>query len=181
MWMRTFHEHYDPLTAVRVLAWVREVHPDVRLTMAGADHGLLAATRAEAERLGVTDAVEFPGYIDAAAKRTAFADHDVFLNTNVVDNMPVSVIEAGAAGMVIVATAVGGIPNLVLDGEEGVLVPAGDDAAMAREVLSLLEDPGRVDRLSAGARRLAERSGWPQVRTRWEEELSFVVPDRTWS
>jgi L-malate glycosyltransferase len=181
LWMRTFHEHYDPVAAVRCFARVVAEVPDATMTMGGADHGLLSVTRREAEMLGVDDRIDFPGYLDATAKRRAFAEHDVFLNTNLVDNMPVSVLEAGASGLVLVATAVGGIPALVADGADGVLVPAGDDERMAAEVIGLLGDPDRSGRLSAGARALAERSGWPQVRRRWEEELTLLVPDRTWS
>lgn len=180
LWMRTFQEHYDPITALRCLARVREVHPGARMTMAGADHGLLDATVAEAERLGLSGAVDFPGFLDAAGKRRAFAEHDVFLNTNVVDNMPVSVLEAAASGLVLVATAVGGIPDLVSDGEDALLVPVGDDEAMARAVLHLVADADAASRLSAGARALAERSGWRRVRASWERELRFVAPDRRW-
>jgi glycosyltransferase involved in cell wall biosynthesis len=177
MWMRTFHEHYDPLMAVDVLARVAEVHADATLTMGGADHGLLEATRARAVELGVLDRITFAGYLDAAAKADAFASHDVFLNTNRVDNMPVSVLEAAASGLVPVATAVGGIPSLLTDDHDSRLVPAGDVEAMVAAVLDLLADDERYARLSRGARALAERSGWPAVHQRWVEELAPLLPD----
>jgi glycosyltransferase involved in cell wall biosynthesis len=176
LWMRTFHEHYDPLTAVRALALIAERLPDARLTMAGADHGLLEATRREAERLGVGDRIDFPGYLSGDAKVRALRDHDLFLNTNVVDNTPVSLLEACGAGMVPVATAVGGVPHLVHDDVDAVLVPPGDAAAMAGAVAGLIDDPGRYSRLSRGAVELAGRSSWPEVRTRWFAELGFVAP-----
>jgi glycosyltransferase involved in cell wall biosynthesis len=102
----------------------------------------------------------------------------VFWNTNLVDNMPVSVLEAGASGLVIVATAVGGIPALVRDGTDGVLVDAGDDEAIARTVLELLDDPERAAALSQGGRAMAERSGWPQVHEQWRQELELILPNR---
>lgn len=176
LWMRTFHEHYDPLTAIRAFGMVAEVLPDARLTMAGADHGLLAATRDEAEQLGVGHRVSFPGYLGGDAKARAMADHDVFLNTNVVDNAPVSVIEACAAGMVPVATAVGGVPFLIDDGGDGVLVPPGDPAALAGAVVDLVGDAARYARLSRGALALAGRSSWPRVREQWLTELALVAP-----
>ncbi len=95
--------------------------------------------------------------------REAFAEHDIFLNTNIVDNMPVSVLEASAAGLVPVATAVGGIPDLLTDGVDGVLVSAGDDEAMAAAVLDLLDHPARYAAMSARAREMSERSSWTQV------------------
>ena len=178
LWMRTFHEHYDPLMAVRVFAKVLERHPDARLTMGGADQGLLDATRAEAERCGVADRIDFAGYLRGDAKVAALDRCDIFLNTNVVDNMPVSVLEACASGLVPVATAVGGVPDLLQDGVDGILVDAGDVDAMTAAVLDLLDSPDRYARMSAECRKLAERCSWPQVRRCWEEELSLLLPEK---
>ncbi|MEZ5182466.1 MAG: glycosyltransferase family 4 protein [Acidimicrobiales bacterium] len=174
LWMRTFAEEYDPLLAVEAFARIVARTPDARLTMAGADQGLLAATRERATALGVADRIRFPGYLDAAAKAAALADHDVFLNTNRVDNMPVSVVEAAASGLVPVATRVGGIPALLADGRDALLVEAGDASAMADAVGRLLDDPDLAGRLSDGARETASRSDWPAVRRRWLEELEAL-------
>jgi len=177
LWMRTFHEHYDPVMAVRVLARVRERHPDAHLTMGGVDQGMLGETKAEVERLGLVDHVEFAGYMLADAKREAFAANDIFLNTNTVDNMPVSLLEVCASGMVPVATNVGGIPALLTDGVDADLVPSGDVDAMADAVLRLIAEPERFAAMSVAARQLAERSAWPSVYRRWVEELTLVLPD----
>jgi glycosyltransferase involved in cell wall biosynthesis len=56
------------------------------------------------------------------------------------------------------------------------LVEAGDDEAMAKAVCQLLANSAQYSATSAAARRLAERSSWPQVRNRWEEELSLLLP-----
>lgn len=177
LWMRTLHDIYHPEMAIEVLAHVAQVHPDVTLTMAGADRGKLATLVELAERLGVSDRVTFPGYITMADKLTAFAEHDVFLHTNRVDNMPVSVIEASAAGLVTVATKVGGIPHLLTDGVDARLVDDGNVAAMTEAVLELLRDDDQYSALGLGARALAERSGWTSVRSQWQDELAaFVRP-----
>ena len=130
--------------------------------------------------MGVADRVDFPGYVRSEAKAVALADHDIFLNTNIIDNMPISVLEAGASGLIPVATAVGGIPKLLTSGVDSVLVPAGDDEAIAAAVVRLLRDPSFAADLSQGARRMAERSGWPSVRRQWEQQLALVAPG-TWS
>lgn len=178
LWMRTFHEHYDPLMAVQVLDAVRERHPEVRMTMGGADQGMLAATREEATRLGVADRITFAGYLTPEGKQEAFASHDVFLNTNVVDNMPVSVLEASACGLVPVATAVGGVPAIIDDGVNGRLVSSGDVEAMAEAVSDLLDDPSTYAAMSAAARDFAEHASWPAVRRLWESELRMILPER---
>jgi len=167
LWMRTFHELYRPDLALRVLERLKVT--GATLTMAGQDKGLLAETRRRAAEMGLD--VRFPGFLDAEGKRREFAGHDVFLNTNRVDNAPVSILEAAAFGLPVVSTDVGGIPSLLRDGEEALLVSEGDAEAMAAAVLRLLEEPGLAGRLSAAGREVAERSSWPRVRPLWEELL----------
>ncbi|WP_426574239.1 glycosyltransferase family 4 protein [Aquihabitans sp. McL0605] len=176
LWMRTFHEHYDPLAAVECMRLVAQAHPDATMTMAGADHGLLAAVKERARELGVDDRITFPGYLDARGKAAAFADHDIFLNTNRVDNTPVSLLEAAANGLVPVAVSVGGIPALLTDDVDAVLVAPDDLPALAGAVTGLIDSPARFERLSAGARARAEASMWPAVQARWVEELRLLVP-----
>ena len=89
---------------------------------------------------------------------------DIFINTNRIDNMPVAVLEAGATGLPVVATAVGGVPDLLVDGRDAVLVSDDDDAAMADAILRLLRDPELAGRLSRNGRLLASRSAWESVR-----------------
>jgi glycosyltransferase involved in cell wall biosynthesis len=174
LWMRTFHELYRPDLAVRTLALVRRSHPGATLTLAGQDKGLLGETRRLAAELGLEGAVRFAGFLDAEGKRREFAEHDVFLNTNRVDNAPVSVLEAAAFGLPVVSTNVGGIPHLLRDGDEALLVPEGDAGALASAVCRLLDEPGLAGRLSAAGRDVAERSAWARVRPLWEELLGRI-------
>lgn len=175
LWMRTFHELYRPDLALQVLALLRRSRPDATLTLAGQDKGLLGETRRLAAELGLVDAVRFAGFLDAEGKRQEFAAHDVFLNTNRVDNAPVSVLEAAAFGLPVVSTNVGGIPHLLRQEEEALLVPEGDAGAMAAAVRRLLDEPGLAGRLSAAGREVAERSSWPRVRPLWEDLLAGAL------
>lgn len=167
LWMRTFHPLYRPEMAVEALARLRRTAPDATLTMAGRDRGALAETRRRAAALGVAEAVRFAGFLDLAGKQQALASHDVFLNTNRVDNAPVSVIEAAAAGLPVVATDVGGMRHLVRHEESALLVADGDAAAMAAAVARLLAEPALAARLSAAGRQLAARCDAPLVRRHW--------------
>ncbi|MFN2447165.1 MAG: glycosyltransferase family 4 protein [Vicinamibacterales bacterium] len=175
LWMRSFHDTYNPMMAVRTLARLRKSFPDASLVMAGQDSGLEAEVRAAASRLGLDEAIRFPGFLDAAGKRRESRDADVFLNTNRVDNMPVAIVEAAAMGLPVVAAGVGGICDLLTDGETGLIVPDDDDAAMAEAVQRLLLEPGLAGRLSAEGRRLAEQSSWDNVRPRWEQTFREVA------
>lgn len=178
LWMRTFHPTYDPLLAIDAFERVRRRWPDATLSMAGQDKGMLGEVRDAVRDRGLEGAVGFLGFLDPDAKASAFADHDVFLNTNVVDNSPVSVLEAAAAGIPIVATAVGGVPELLRDGEDAVLVPAGDADGMADGVTSVFADPERRGRLIEHAIAVAAGSAWPSVRDAWVSVFDSIASER---
>jgi glycosyltransferase involved in cell wall biosynthesis len=109
--------------------------------------------------LGVGDVVTLHGAIanDALspffARATAFVAPYVVLASGDKDGIPTSVVEAMAAGLPIVASDVGAIGEVVVDGQEGLLVPPGDPAALAAALRRLLADGGLAARLGAAAAR----------------------------
>jgi glycosyltransferase involved in cell wall biosynthesis len=174
-WMRSFHPIYNPLMAIRVLARLRPTMPTASLVMAGQDKGLEFQTRRLAEELGLNGAVRFPGFLDMATKMHEGNAADIYINTNHVDNMPVGIVEACAMGLPVIATAVGGVPDLLTDGETGLLVPDNDDRAMAEAIHHLLNDSALASRLSTNGRQLAAHSSWEQVRPLWERIFAEVM------
>jgi glycosyltransferase involved in cell wall biosynthesis len=177
-WMRSFHSIYNPSMAVRVMARLRTAMPEASLVMAGQDKGLQSTVEQMAERLELKSAIRFPGVLDMAGKAHEGDAADIFLITNRVDNMPVTAVEACAMGMPVVATAVGGIPDLLTDGDTGLLVPDDNDEAMARAIHRLVSEPGLADRLSANGRKLAERSSWERIRPMWERVFAELMRSR---
>jgi glycosyltransferase involved in cell wall biosynthesis len=143
--------------------------------MAGQDGGMLQATKEYASKKGVQDLMRFAGFLDQNGKQIQFSMHDIFLNTNRIDNMPISVIEAAAFGLPIVATEVGGIPYLLTHGENALLVPDDDPEAMSKEVLRLLEEPGLAEQLSGNGRKLAEGFDWSHIIPLWEAAFHEVA------
>ena len=177
-WMRAFHDIYNPQMAIDVLAAVREQAPYATLTMAGQDSGLLMSLQnlVEARRLG--GVVRFAGFLESSGKRKEFASHDVFLNTNRIDNTPVSVVEALASGLPVVATEVGGIPYLLSHGETALLVADDDAPAMARAIVRLLREPELTSQLSIAGRKFAERCDWSNVLHKWQNVFAEVMGNR---
>jgi glycosyltransferase involved in cell wall biosynthesis len=175
LWMRAFDAEYRPELAVEAVAGLRAAGVDATVTMAGQPGEALEPTRALARRLGVEEAVTFFGFADAEAKIQLFESHDIYLHTNAVDNMPVTILEAVACGLPVVGMAVGGIPYLLTDGETALLVDDGDVAGLVRGVQRLLADPELAAALSAAGRQLAERSAWPAVRSAWEGLLADLM------
>ena len=179
-WMRAYHAIYNPVMALRALAHVRASLPNATLVMAGQEKGMMGAVISAAHDLGVADAVEILGFLDERQKREVAARCDIFINTTHVDNAPVGVVEMCAMGLPVVSTQVGGIPDLLSDGETGLLVPDGDSAAMSDAVLRLVREPALASRLSRNGRPLAARCAWPAVRAQWEALFAEVLAPRTY-
>lgn len=107
-------------------------------------------------RLGLGEVLELVGAAEQAGVLAWWRRAAVAVLTSKSEGMPVSLMEAAACGVPAVATAVGGVPELVEDGVTGLLAPAGDAGALAAALERLLRDPELARRLGAAARRRAE-------------------------
>jgi glycosyltransferase involved in cell wall biosynthesis/GNAT superfamily N-acetyltransferase len=157
LWMRAFDEEYRPSLAVEAFAVVAENRPHAVLTMAGPDRGLLPEVERLVTERGLGGRVAFPGYLAGDEKAVAFRDHDVFLNTTSVDNTPVSVLEALAAGLPVVATDVGGLRDLLNGGQAGVLIGSDEPSSVAAGVDRVLTDPELRQQLREAGAVVVER------------------------
>lgn len=177
VWARAFSQIYNPVLAPRVVAELRADFPSVRLAMLGPDKGdgSYQQTRAAAETLGVADHIQFTGVVPHREVSRWLEDADIFLNTTHVDNAPLSVLEAMAAGLCVVSTDVGGIPDLIESHQTGMLTHRDDAPAMARAVRAILSDRELAERLSRGAREFAETRDWSHVLPAWQALLTEVA------
>ncbi len=128
----------DHATAVRTLERVVGVVPQARLVLVGDGPEREAIERLIAER-GLNDHVRLLGTRGDVARLTAAAD--VFLLTSISEGIPLTLIEAMAAALPVVATRVGGVPEVVQESETGLLAAAGDDGTLARHILQLAAQP----------------------------------------
>jgi glycosyltransferase involved in cell wall biosynthesis len=119
-------------------AKIAQVRPDAYFVMVG-DGELRAEAEAKIDALGLRGRVIITGWQRDLA--SAYADMDVFVISSVNEGTPVTVIEALSAGCPVVATAVGGLPDLLEGGRFGALVPSENPEAMAQAVVSMLDSP----------------------------------------
>jgi glycosyltransferase involved in cell wall biosynthesis len=158
---------------LEALAALRPAVPDVRLVCAG-DGDRIAVAR-YAERLGIADAVKFTGWVGPSGKRALFESAAVFAMPSYDAALPVSLLEAMAAGVPVVASAVGGIPEVVVDGVSGFLVAPGDSGSLSRLLRKLLIDPALGARLGAAARESARLRFAPERALPKLEEIYAAV------
>ena len=162
---RNFESHYCVDDTLRAFALVRNRLSAATLTVAG--HGSEEPRlRQLAAALG-GDGVRFVGRIEPAQISDFYDDADVFVNSSVIDNQPVSVLEAFASGLPVVSTTPGDLAHLVRDRETGRTVPARNPEAMAGAVISLLEDSEQARLLASRAHREVEEHTWQRVHDRW--------------
>jgi glycosyltransferase involved in cell wall biosynthesis len=175
LWMRTFHPVRNPELALRSIARLKRKYPEITLCMAGQDQGSLSQIRRMAIELGIDDSVRFPGFINREQKIEEASKADIFVNTNRVDNMPVSVLEACAFGLPVISTDVGGIRELLKHEDNALLIADDDDEAMADAIERLLEDPNLSSLLSSNGRKLAESVSWETIRLDWEKLFAELL------
>jgi glycosyltransferase involved in cell wall biosynthesis len=122
--------------------------PDVQFVLAG-DGPLRSSLETQVEALGLADRVNFLGY--RTDIRDLLASCDVFVLPSLYEGLPLSILEAMAAGKPVIATQVGGTAEVVLAGETGLLVPPSDSIALAKAIRSVVDDRALAQRLgSAG-------------------------------
>lgn len=139
---------------IKALARLKPAYPEIKLLLGG--DGELETIRKYASALDVAANVEILGWVRGEDKHALFAQASVYVLPSYNEGLPVSVLEAMAAGLPVVSTPVGGIPEAVADGVEGFLVQPGDVPALAERLGRLLNDADLRQRMGAAARQKME-------------------------
>lgn len=134
---------------------VTRSHPNARFVIVG-DGELWEELHQAVARRGLAERVHFTGW--RADLGAVYSDLDLVVCCSRNEGTPVSLIEASAAGRAVIGTRVGGIPDIIASGVNGLLVPSGDAAALAAAIVELVDDPDRRRQMGiAGRRTVRER------------------------
>jgi glycosyltransferase involved in cell wall biosynthesis len=163
--VRNLESHYRVENTVHAFARLKARFPEATLTIVGCGSNEQRLRRL-VEHLRVTG-IRFVGRVEPAALPAFYDAADIFVNSSIVDNQPVSILEAFAAGLPVVSTPTGDIPAMLRGGEAGLLVAPEDPSAMADTITRLLEDPDLASRIVRNARSEVERHTWPAIRELW--------------
>jgi L-malate glycosyltransferase len=164
---RTQKRLHDWLEAARILRNLRE---DVHFVLVG-DGPLRADLAAHAQALGLEDAVHWPGL--RTDVRPFLAAMDVYMMSSIFEGLPIALLEAMAMRCAVVSTGVGGIPEVISDGNNGCLVEPAQPALLAEAAGWLLASPETMERMGASARSTVEERFSVQRMTR-ELEATYV-------
>jgi glycosyltransferase involved in cell wall biosynthesis len=149
-----FKPHKGHFELLRAAVEVRREIPDVRFILVGVGP-LEAAVRREADRLGVAESVIFAGFRNDVPR--VVSNCDVFTLASRFEGLSIALMEAMALARPAVVTRVGGLPEILRDGVEGLLVPPGDEHQLAHGLITVLRDRRLRERLGRAAHLRASR------------------------
>ncbi|CAO4152995.1 glycosyltransferase family 4 protein [Methylorubrum aminovorans] len=147
---------------LRALARAAAAGVPLHLTVGG--DGQLTEARQLAAELGLGDRVTFEGWVDTNRRAVLLNEADAYVLPSYNEGLPMSVLEAMAAGLPVVTTTVGGLPELITSGEHGLLIKPGNVDALAEAIIDLSTDPQRRSSMGTAAReRVAAHYSRPVV------------------
>ena len=166
LYVRAFAKIYNPSMAVEVLKELKKTYPKAILCMIGPDKdGTLDDVLQLINTYKLEDSVEITGVLSKEEWHEKSEDYDIFINTTNVDNTPISIIEAMALGLPIVSTNVGGLPYLIENNRDGILVDKNNSSAMTNKIIEIISKNNSS--LAKKARIKAEFFDWSSVRNQW--------------
>ena len=171
LWVRRFQKRYNPVMALEVLLLLKKDYPNAKLCMVGPDKDGTMKTCKKFAAKNQLD-IEFTGKLKKKAWAKLSKNYDFFINTTNIDNTPISVIEAMSLGLAVVSTNVGGMPVLIKNNDDGLLVPVNNAQNMAAEIDKLIKHPEKAQSLTENARKKVENFAWEKVKTDWNRVLN---------
>jgi glycosyltransferase involved in cell wall biosynthesis len=154
---------YGPDVMVEAFARIHAARPNTTLVLAGKGE-MQGALEARVRELGLESSVQILGRVDHEKVPALIGSFDIMVMPSVYESetFGVAAIEASASGVPVVASRVGGVPEAVLHGRTGLLVPPRDVEALAKACIELIDDPARRREMGLAGRRFVERYySWP--------------------
>lgn len=173
LFVRAFASIYNPVMAIEVLNQLKKTYSKATLCMVGPDRdGTLNDVKKRISELKLDNDVTITGVLTKQKWHELSKDYDIFINTTNVDNTPVSLIEVMALGLPIVSTNVGGIPFLMDNEIDSILVAPNDVLHMTTAVISLLKNSKLTEQISDKGRKKSKRMDWESVNKEWIKILN---------
>ncbi len=174
---RNFEVHYNVSCVIRAFSEIQKKYSDAHLTIAGFGTEEIKLKNLVTE-LNLKN-VEFVGKVSNEEMPKLYDKADIYLNSSIVDNMPLSIIEAFSAGTAVVSSKTGGIPYIVEDGKTGFLVEMNDCEKLAEKAMFLLENQEFAKKMIANARQEVVKYSWENVQDLWTDFYSNLYRENS--
>ena len=171
LWVRAFTSIYNPEIPVLALKELLNNFPKATLTMIGPDKGMQKEIMQLAEKLGVSNIVDFVGPVQNGELYRYYQTHQVFLNTTSYESFGVAVIEAASCGIPIISNAVGEIPYLWSNEVDMLFSERNEVQNYVKKISRVFEQPDLELSLSRNANSTAKQFGWGVIKLKWIELL----------
>jgi glycosyltransferase involved in cell wall biosynthesis len=169
LWVRSFHKIYNPYLAIYFIKHLKSLYPEVKLTMVGPDKDSFTLNDCKnlVNELDLQNSIDFTGNLSKKEWINLSVNYNFFLNTSNYDNMPVSVMEAMALGLIVFSTNVGGIPWLLNHSTNGFIYEKDNINDLINQYKNSLENPQLLSEMSIKARSDIEQYDWSIVKFKW--------------
>ena len=175
---RGFFPVYDTRTLLAGFDSARRANPRISLVLKG-DGPEEDEMRRLVASMDLSDTVTFRERSDYSEVPADLQGADIFVSTATSDGTPVSVLEAMSTGLPCIATNVGGVPEWIQDGVNGLLIPPKDPGALSRAILTLAADPALRGHLGARAREtVRERADWGRLMVQVDDDYKRLIAAR---
>lgn len=172
---RQFYPVYDNPTLIKGFSIALKNEPNMRLILKS-DGPDKSALQYLVVSLGLNESVIFKGLTSYDEVPYDYQQADIFITTALSDGTPVSLLEAMSSALPCIATAVGGIPEWIHDGTNGLLIPPGDPEMLAAKILELAADPSLREKIGKKARAtVREAADWGTFMSQAEEDYEELV------
>lgn len=160
--IRAHEELYNIPCILRAFQKVQKEIPDASLTLVG-DGSLHESLVQQAYTLGLKNVV-FTGRVDNAKIFECLDHADIMLSAPRIDNMPVSLIEAMNAGLLVISSNVGGVPYMIEDGKNGLLFESDNDSDLAKKMIWAVKNQSEVQPIIQNALLSSKEYSWDKIR-----------------
>jgi glycosyltransferase involved in cell wall biosynthesis len=129
---------------------------------------------------GIQDRIIFAGGKAREDVLSLLSESDIFINPSYSEGLPISILEAGAVGLPVIATDVGGTKELIFPHQTGLLIPPRNPVVLRQAIEYVLENPDQAQRLAGNLNRLVRTNfGWEVLIQKWEKEIEVGEDEKS--
>lgn len=168
--IRGFGKDYNPSMTIKAIELVQKKYPTIELLMLGnSDEVHYIEVIELIKKLELENNIEVHAKLSVKEWLDKSSEYDIMISNPNIDNTPISIIEGMALGMCVISTNVGGIPYLLVDKQDAILVDKNNEQQLSEAIIQLIEDENISNKLSKEGRKKSETFDWKNIKPLWQK------------